>query len=643
MKVLKVRKSGVVLLVSLLIVLIIGITGRAVISLYPGLLNLGGTGQTYDRAGRAAESGLEYALNRLRETPNWRATESLTLDEAEGLYVVEGDGNVIGLLTDKDGNVSQFRIRFNFQDGNGGPDGLADPSQSLWVEHPYISVNNLGRSGHTPLPRATGDKGQVLASDLDLYEAPGQSVFLLVEGRSGRGLHSLSKTAPNSLPDGPTVSAVVESCQQLRVKTQAPHASIMAGSDLNITIAPGEKVGLTVWGSDAEDLIPRLRSKGSVSVKEVGGGPGQLVFGQERGEIGRNNTGPLSFEGALGGKGADLIQESPGDGNGFYELAWEDVVQAKDAPGADDTIRLPAGTYVGWDDDTFHYYDMGFEEYKTYMSDPSNQGNPGVTLSKNFDEIREPENLRNGPALKSWTNTDQGVHKLSLGLFSDTRVIPSSRGVTDFTFTSRRGAKYSPTDDSTLIPDPGDSWSNANVAFQLRESTFSGPGDIRILSHIEAVSSTITTEGEFTMASSWGKLRQDKDNPDAPYGLNLYAQGDIKISTYKDATDNFALLGLHGLVYTWGDFEALTGHPEVDTSRWNESGFTGTIVAYGNNPAEGDPGEGGGGKVNIVSRSIGLWSDFGALAKVVETSSGNVSIGFEQTLFATHQGSPAKQ
>lgn len=194
----------------------------------------------------------------------------------------------------------------------------------------------------------------------------------------------------------------------------------------------------------------------------------------------------------------------------------------------------------------------------------------------------------------------------------------------------------SPTDDSTLIPSAGDSWSNINVSLNIKNSTLSAPRDVRVLSSIEADSSTITTEGSFTMASSWGKLRHDWSNPDAPYGLNLSARGDVKIGTYKDTADSFSQLAMHGLVYTWGNFEALTGHPDVDPSRWKHAKFTGTIVAYGNDPAQGEPGEGAGGKVNIVSRSVGLWSDFGSLAKVVETNAQGVSTDFEQTLFVTH-------
>lgn len=630
------RPQGVVLIVSLLLVFSIAFLGHAAMALNPGLLSLSSHTVKKDLARRAADSGLEYALNRLKEEPTWFGDGNAVIIDEPGLYVEESGGNVIGLITSEDGKVSQFRIRFNYQDGDAGGDSVADPTAEFWVDHPYVSRNNLGTTAPNPLPRGDGSNFEVTDPASGTHTVPGQAVSVIVEGRSGPGLQNHTKASANASPSGTVTSRVTEACFKLSVNSAVPHAAVMGGGDVNFMVPATGRVLVQMRG-DYEDRTPRIRSKGSVAVSTPSGGVGELLVSNTRGEIGRNPSGLPGFQGNLTGQGADIVNESVGDGTDFYKLQWDDVTQASSDPNTSDTIRIPAGTYVAWDDNTLHYYDMDFESYKTFMTDPANHSDPGTPLTWGLREIRESANIQAVRRVPIWPEPmSNGQSTLSLNLESDTRVITSSSGVSDFTLTTRRGAQYSPDDTSDLIPGAGDSYTSYNVQLRLEQSTFSAPGDINILGKLVGRSSTITAEGGFRMVTPYGKMQRTWNDPDAPYGLNLYSKGDIKMSGFREYWNNFSQVRMAGLVYTWGNFECITGHPAIPEQDWAEGEFKGSIVAYGSDPASGTPGSSGNGTVTFQASEVELYNNYDTIAAVVNPESGNLSMSMERTLYVTH-------
>lgn len=626
------RPAGVILVLSLLLVMTIAILGRVALSLNPSLLGMSTHTEDARLAQEAADSGLEYALSRLREEPAWRGTGNQVMVDVPGLFIEEQDGNVVGLMTDADGRVSQFRIRFNYQDGDGGGDGSDDPPAPFWVDNKTISINNVGHPGQKPVPVADGPNYEVTSPGVGSFEIPGQSVFISVEGRSGPGIRALSKDSPNAAITGAFKKQVAESCFQSTLSQDVPHAAVMGGADVNLTVPDTGDIELSTQGN-TEDRTPRIRSKGSVVARTNSGAIADLRIRRERGEIGRDSGGTPGFVGNVTGAGADLVDESVGDGADFYNLTWDDVAQADDSVTTTDTIRVPAGTYVVWDDQTLHYYDMGFEDYRSYMANPTNHSDPGVVLSHGLPEIREPANYAAMPQLTLWKSQRQnGDGILSMTFGSDTHVYPSSSGVSDFTLMPRSGNVYAPNDNSMAVA-ARDNFDTRNVGFRLTDSIFSAPGDVRLMGTVVGNSATITSAGDVVLSGGMANRIQRNGDANSEDGLNLYVKGDINVSSYVGETGSFSRLRMSGLTYTWGDFECQTGHPDIPESDWRDAELSGTIVAYGSDPSAGTPGSGGRGNVSITSSKITLINRFSSVAGIVDPTSAHVELDFESTLY----------
>lgn len=622
------RDRGMVLIVSLLLVMTIAVVGRAAVALNPGLLQLSRSSVVKDHARRAADSGLEYALNRLRQEPAWRGDANAVTINSAGLHVVEDQGNVVGLVTLPEGTVCQFRLRFNYQDGGAGGDGFSDPATAMWIDHPYLSVNNNLSLGNAPVPLGDGPNFSVTDPSTGRHEVPSKAVSVIVEGRAGPGLRSHLPTDSNAPPSGRVETTYVEACYSLAVDQAVDNAALMAGGSINVTVPPGSRVQLAARGSN-DDVKPRLRSKGSIEITDTTGSPADLTVAREEGEIGRDAMSAPGFVGNLVGQGATFAQENVGDGSDFYNLQWDQVRQADIDPA--EAIHIPAGTYVMWEDETLHYYDRGFEDYQAYMADPGNHSDPGVELTWGFPQIRDPANYAAEPRLVLWPETGtSGQTVLTINFDRDTRVLTSPSGVTDFTVMPRGGAAFSPTDDSLTVPGAADSWSHRNVQVRVTESVLSTPGDTRFLSYVVGNAGTVTTEGEMTIVAPSSRMQNNL--PDAQ-GLNLYVQGDINLSTYQAQNDSYGVINFRGLIYSWSDFHSYTGHPNVSTDRWNTSTYSGTVVAYGGDPGTGTPGSGGNGQIELVASQVDLWNVVDGIVEVLDLA-GAANVTLSRTLYA---------
>lgn len=199
------RRRGIFIITSLFIVLLVMMILAAVVKLVPTTLGSADRFNDDQKAVAAAQAGVRYAVARLQDDFFWNGNlnpAQRTVDLPD--FVVEEDnGNIFGYLKTETGEVSQFRIRFNFQDGDPGLDNLPDPTR--FVQHPYVSVNNLTNyisSSDVPLTGAGPSYSVPDPYGFD-YQVPPREVILVVEGLAGDGLRD---TTPGSLdpPAGTT-------------------------------------------------------------------------------------------------------------------------------------------------------------------------------------------------------------------------------------------------------------------------------------------------------------------------------------------------------------------------------------------------------------------------------------------------------
>ena len=197
---------------------------------------LSSTSGFYDReaALQAAQSGVDYAVTRLQHNAGWRGDSNCKYwngsDVAEkiygsldnGLMVAESNGNVVGLLTDKAGHITGFRIKFSYETNatetydkaersRFGQKNSSDylPSTDYRIHSPYVSVNNLISKTATLVYRADSGGIGVSPKALNLevgqeindterefaFHLPAQRISLVVEGLSGKGLRDCKTPA----------------------------------------------------------------------------------------------------------------------------------------------------------------------------------------------------------------------------------------------------------------------------------------------------------------------------------------------------------------------------------------------------------------------------------------------------------------
>ena len=136
-----------------------------------------------------------------------------------------------------------------------------------------------------------------------------------------------------------------------------------------------------------------------------------------------------------------------------------------------------------------------------------------------------------------WPGTGSGGQPLlTVNFDHDTRVVTSPAGVTDFTVMPRGGASFSPSDDSDTVPGAADSWDQHNVEIRVTESVLTTPGDTRFLGYVVGRAGTITTEGEMTIVTPNTRMN---NNSQIAQGLNLYVQGDINLSSYRERHNSY--------------------------------------------------------------------------------------------------------
>ncbi len=355
-------KRGIVLVISIVLAVVMVMFVGAALGLGPG--NLASSRQTAQRgqAEHAAESGVNYALCQLRADPNWRGDKNGVTINTPDLYVVEDNGNVIGVVRSPDGSWAQFRFRFNYQDGGTDAENLPDPG--LTIDHPYVSCNNLLGGAPAEVPRADGPGFSVTPASEKPFSIPLWSVSLAVEGRAGSSVLNPANFNPPSLPGASRVT--LEAVYQVPdMGPQVKEAAAMAARNFQAVLGRNGKVTVT---SAAASKTPRIRSKGAVGV--LNGDEDAVNYISADGKVATGS----GFYAAYDSTATKTEAENANDD--FYALTWDKV---KKADPAQDTMQ--AGTYVWWDDGSLHYYDMSYEDYLTHIAaNPGDAGDPTPSL-----------------------------------------------------------------------------------------------------------------------------------------------------------------------------------------------------------------------------------------------------------------------
>ena len=658
-----------VLLSTMLVIMVLGLVLRVAILRMPSVLGSARQSVYGDVAERAAESGIQYAVSQLREDPTWVGgiKRGEVVVDQPGLKVVQDHGNVIGTITGEDGLRSEFRIRFNYQDGDASDAGDArpDPSADFSFKSPFVCVNNIDQEVEAVVPRGTGANASVVDPEVGPYTTPEKSVCLIVEGRA--------LTSEGSV----VASEVKESIYLIMPYRAVDDAVIMAGGGLDVTVGSTGKVRLR--GSNvklASDKRLRLRSKAGVEVTHKGEAAPVVLREGTKAEIRRDAAAGLTA--TYDDKKVAVNQENSGDGQDFYSVPWSQISKTEDHP-----IQIPGGTYVyGKSLDPasrtqreIRYYDMSYDDYinqsPEFLSDPGK----GVVVTENLSNLRDPANVtasqkKNGEdaisvkpvALRYWDPVKEEVMSYPGFQWSvkgkDLKVTPSKiSGATGLAVVPRALPKINPDDrDYPASTDPHNPDSMKIVA---RNTTMVAAGDFQLRGGMVGEGGTLISEGDITIVS--GRVmslaaenrgrraverefeemtmnaakNEDEQNQeggeqlvaegrDSSLMLNLYSKGDITLSSYVERREAYRNLTFKGLLYSWGDVKVSAGFGEDDGRTRGLFYMRGSLVAYGNDPDSAEPGmardESGSakGKVTIDSLSANLYWDPRFLPKIAE-------------------------
>lgn len=342
------RRRGIAILSSLFVMVLVIMFVTAAVSLLPQTVDAASNSREGREAMAAAQAGVDYAWCRLQERPGWKGDgagngAAWTINTAN-LKVYEDHGNVWGFVTGSDGNKSQFRIRFNYQDGGtDSSDGLSDPATTYLIKTPYISFNNLSQTTAAGVRRAqTGGNFPYSGSVTPAYNVAPYSVALLVEGRAGDGLRDTNSASPNPGSGNRRVVSHISEVHLTRPMLANLDSAIYGSS---ITAAPGASQVLDIRSSTAQ--APRARSLNGFTVSN----PGKLEMAANGRIIYGNSATPPTY--SVNSTTPTNVYEAASVQHGkFLKLKSTDMPKAN--PAADAT--LPAGTYIWRVDGSIDYY-----------------------------------------------------------------------------------------------------------------------------------------------------------------------------------------------------------------------------------------------------------------------------------------------
>ena len=330
------QRKGIVLITTMLTVVLVIMLLSSVV--YSNLGSLRLTTNFYDKetALMAAQSGAQYAITRLQNNILWKADPTNAYElKTTDFEVREKDGNVWGILTSTNGKKSVFRIKFNYEDGDDGLDGMKNSAQK--IESPYISTNNLGSS--VPCLAYPADENGVVRgksisdgkkttfkpdTGVTAVTIPKATCNLIVEGFSGPAVREATLNKPFDSKSG-YASQVVELYIAIDPASLKSDAVVSAAG--NITADVAQFALRTSEGSGS----PNMRSLGNID----------LNISQGLG-ISNDTTVYYGDHFNVNGSHNDQIKsQQSNSGKNFTAITWNDVPKAS----KNDNPITP-GTYV---------------------------------------------------------------------------------------------------------------------------------------------------------------------------------------------------------------------------------------------------------------------------------------------------------
>jgi len=438
------RPRGIVLISVIFLSILIAMYISAAFALSRGQLLTTRQSSENELAELAAKSGIQYALARLEEDINWRGDGNNITVNTSDLTVVENNGNVVGLLTFLDGGKAQFRLRFNYQDGPAGPDGLDDPPADMLINNPHVSLSRLvpdSRPPNFPLPLGDGSGYSVDGNDTGYSVQPGV-VALVCEGRVSPELKDANSTNPNPPLEQVLATRVVEEFHKVvEVNGQkvVDPALSMAAKKTRINLFDGDATqeALLNLSDSTGEGQPKLRTRDGFEVRNEDGTLGG-VDGEDSKILVLDPTDPDQLQANLH-PGVSGGEEDPAVA--FYELTWDQVESASST-----TASLKAGTYVYWaSDDSLHYYPKNHEKYMVdIVNNPTDPGQVVTDLPDGLSFVKPGETGPDG------VTSD----KIRLVVTGDVNVEQEGDAV-DFSFLPRSGAKENIDDNKLALAGGG--------------------------------------------------------------------------------------------------------------------------------------------------------------------------------------------
>jgi hypothetical protein len=345
MKQLSSRRRGIILVVTLLTSVVLLMFLGAALKLVPNQLNETVHSREKLAADTAARSGVAYALSRLQENAGWRASgTNEVVVNSPTLRVVEDLGNVVGYLRASDGSLSQFQIRFNYQNGASATgqwdDNFANPSQMLGIQ--CVSQNNLSGPAPKDVPTPT-ESIAIDASTTSSLKCARYSCLVQVVGMAGRGVSDAAPAARAQCVSSEAKAVFARS------EMQKFDAVAYFGGGLEADLA-GLDGADGLFSMDSVDARPsKIRALSNLEMNkgDINGKPSSEVVLQPGGQVTKPSSGPTAATtSAVRVTNESVTQQK----DRWPRTKWSDIPQAK----ASDS-HMPPGTYVWRYDSTQGY------------------------------------------------------------------------------------------------------------------------------------------------------------------------------------------------------------------------------------------------------------------------------------------------
>lgn len=347
------NKRGIVLITTMLTVVLVIMLLSSVVYSNLGSMRLASNFYGREEALMAAQSGVQYAITCLQSDITWRGDKSdnTFTNSTEGISVRERNGNVVGMITTANGNKSFFRIKFNYEDGDKGFDGMSNSSDSERIRSPYVSVNNLFNTTPTKVYTASQDgqlktkqsqdrfgKNRTEADGASSFTLDKSSCYLVVEGFAGNGVRDLTLDKAFTLTPEQASQLLprrVETYLALSSDTQFTDSVACAAGDLTTDS------NLIRISNAKGSSSPKMRSLHNLEVTSntVDFDNGQLYYGSGY---------TYSINGKTISEDSKYTAQQSNDTSSFTRLEWDDVTKANSK--GQKCVKIQAGTYV-WSKD----------------------------------------------------------------------------------------------------------------------------------------------------------------------------------------------------------------------------------------------------------------------------------------------------